>query len=180
MPKNYTVAYNHPSGASATFTYENGEMSALARGLDAEQFWTFKQVKAYLLRNDDDDLTIASQMMAKLGFTAHMMQPLPGLLASEPVARSSALASTEDESIIRYRRLPGFDVGTSKVNTVSEIHWREGDNLPPPPPRTPLAREVSQSVAESTPIVQWNPTGKKPQTVSEIHWREGDAGQEGT
>ncbi|MBA3824898.1 MAG: hypothetical protein H0X24_13505 [Ktedonobacterales bacterium] len=55
MATNYTVIYTHPSGGTATFIYEDGELSSLAKGLDAEQFWVFKQVKSLLLRNDEGD-----------------------------------------------------------------------------------------------------------------------------
>ncbi|MGO8946809.1 MAG: hypothetical protein ACLQUY_03905 [Ktedonobacterales bacterium] len=70
MPENYEVVYTHPSGATATFTRHDGELDALAKGLDAEQFWVFKNVKSLLVRNDDGDLNDSNQQMRAIGFTA--------------------------------------------------------------------------------------------------------------
>ena len=40
------------------------------KGLDSEQFWVFKNVKALLARNDPGDLREAQRMMEGMGFTA--------------------------------------------------------------------------------------------------------------
>ena len=59
MPENYEVIYTHPSGATATFIRQDGELDALAKGLDAGQFWVFKNVKSLLVRNDAGDRRLA-------------------------------------------------------------------------------------------------------------------------
>lgn len=179
MPKNYTVVFSHPSGASATFIYENGELSSLAKGLDAEQFWVFKQVKAYLLRNEEDDIAISTKMMADHGFTAQVMQPLPDLLAPIQEARAPVSAELEDEEpVIRYRRTPdAANDYPDAAQTVSEIHWREGNVTPTLPPhrQPPVAVPAGARVAGAAGSVKaWHPTEGPAQTVSEIHWREGD------
>ena len=70
MPENYEVIYTHPSGATATFIRQDGELDALAKGLDAGQFWVFKNVKSLLVRNDAGDLEESTRLMAGIGFTA--------------------------------------------------------------------------------------------------------------
>jgi len=89
MPENYEVVYTHPSGATAIFTRHDGELDALAKALDAEQFWVFKNVKALLVRNDAGDLEESNQLMREIGFTANVRvitQPAPTIpLAREPV-----------------------------------------------------------------------------------------------
>jgi hypothetical protein len=87
MPENYEVIYTHPGGATATFIRQGGELDALAKGLDAEQFWVFKQVKALLVRNDAGDLEEASRLMASVGFTAHVRE----LVAPQPAPSTAAL-----------------------------------------------------------------------------------------
>jgi hypothetical protein len=87
MPENYEVIYTHPGGATATFIRQGGELDALAKGLDAEQFWVFKQVKALLVRNDAGDLDEANRLMASVGFTAHVRE----LVAPQPVRSTSEL-----------------------------------------------------------------------------------------
>jgi hypothetical protein len=176
MPRNYTVVFSHPSGASATFIYENGELSSLAKGLDAEQFWVFKQVKAHLLRNEEDDIARATKMMADQGFTAQIMQPLPDLLAPIQEARAP-VAVEEEEPAIRYRRPPGVGDFSHPAQTVSEIHWREADVKPTLPPhrQPPVSVPAGAHAAEADETVkEWQPTDGPAQTVSEIHWREGD------
>jgi hypothetical protein len=74
MPENYEVVYTHPSGARATFVRHDGELDALAKSLDAEQFWVFKNVKALLVRNESGDLDEASRLMAEIGFTPAVRQ----------------------------------------------------------------------------------------------------------
>jgi hypothetical protein len=70
MADNYEVIFTHPTGATATFVRQGGELDALAKGLDSEQFWVFKNVKALLARNDPGDLREAQRMMEGMGFTA--------------------------------------------------------------------------------------------------------------
>jgi hypothetical protein len=173
MPANYTVIYSHPSGATATFIYENGELSALAKGLDAEQFWVFKQVKALLLRNEEDDLDLASRMMAEHGFAVHVMRPLPDLLAPVVPTAPSALPLEEDDGV-RYRSLPQLEVIAPR-HIVDEIHWREGEGRPetPPPHRAPPV-PVPARAAPLPPAPQWEPSAPPPRPVDEIHWREGN------
>ena len=70
--EDYEVVYTHPSGATAIFTRQDGSLDAVARGLDSEQFWVFKNVKALLVRNEEDDLGEATRLMAGIGFTARV------------------------------------------------------------------------------------------------------------
>jgi hypothetical protein len=81
MAEDYEAVYTHPSGAMAIFTRRGGSLDAVARGLDAEQFWVFKNVKALLVRNDEEDLAEATRQMAAIGFGAQVrtLEPLaPG------------------------------------------------------------------------------------------------------
>jgi hypothetical protein len=89
MRENYEVIYTHPGGAVATFTRRDGELDALAKGLDAEQFWVFKNVKALLARNDAGDLDEATRLMSGIGFTGmvrDIVAPVAAAPAREPVA----------------------------------------------------------------------------------------------
>lgn len=70
MSENFEVVYTHPSGATATFIRHDGELDALAKALDAEQFWVFKNVKTLLVRNDEGDLAESNRLMRQIGFTA--------------------------------------------------------------------------------------------------------------
>jgi hypothetical protein len=89
MPENYEVIYTHPSGATATFVRQDGELDALAKGLDAGQFWVFKNVKALLVRNDEGDLEASNRLMAEIGFMPHVRV----ITAPEPAAvREAAFA----------------------------------------------------------------------------------------
>jgi hypothetical protein len=98
MPENYEVIYTHPGGATATFVRQGGELDALAKGLDSEQFWVFKQVKALLARNDLGDLGEANRMMAGIGF-ANMVKeitlaaPAPSVAAMRAEAFAGAAAA---------------------------------------------------------------------------------------
>ena len=88
MPENYEVIYTHPSGATATFIRQDGELDALAKGLDAGQFWVFKNVKALLVRNDETDLEESNRLMAGIGFTPlvrEIVTPRPVEVAPQPV-----------------------------------------------------------------------------------------------
>ncbi len=88
MPENYEVVYAHPGGATATFIRHEGELDALAKALDAEQFWVFKNVKSLLVRNEPGDLDEANRLMREIGFTPSvrvLTAPVP-VAAREPVA----------------------------------------------------------------------------------------------
>jgi hypothetical protein len=88
MPENFEVIYTHPSGATATFIRQDGELDSLAKGLDAGQFWVFKNVKTLLVRNDSGDLDESNRMMAGIGFAAHVREivaPRPVEVAPQPV-----------------------------------------------------------------------------------------------
>jgi hypothetical protein len=88
MPENYEVVYTHPSGATAIFTRHDGELDALAKSLDSEQFWVFKNVKALLVRNDAGDLEESNRLMREIGFTANVQvttRPAAVAVAREPV-----------------------------------------------------------------------------------------------
>lgn len=172
MPRDFTVIYTHPRGATATFIYQGGELSALAKGLDAEQFWVFKQVKALLLRNEEHDLRLASRMMADYGFTAQVSQPLPDLLA--PIAPARPAIRRAEDRPVTFRPPPRGDFPTANgiAGQISEMHWREA--TPPselPPHRAkPLPMPVATPESDETPIVAWKPT--PIHQISEIRWRE--------
>lgn len=88
MPENFEVIYTHPSGATATFIRQDGELDALAKGLDAGQFWVFKNVKALLVRNEESDLAESNRLMAGIGFTPHVREivaPRPAEAVPQPV-----------------------------------------------------------------------------------------------
>jgi hypothetical protein len=95
MAENYEVYYTHPSGATATFVRQGGELDALAKGLDSEQFWVFKNVKALLARNDPGDLQEANALMSAIGFTATVREITPAQPATSVAAlREEAFAGT--------------------------------------------------------------------------------------
>ena len=103
MPDNYEVIYTHPTGATATFVRQGGELDALAKGLDSEQFWVFKQVKSILARNDPGDLAEANRMMAGIGFLPMVHEitparPAPSVAAmrAEALAGATAAAPAEE------------------------------------------------------------------------------------
>ncbi len=91
MRENYEVIYTHPGGAVATFTRQDGELDALAKGLDAEQFWVFKNVKSLLARNDAGDLEEATRLMSAIGFTSVVRDIVAPTPAVAP-AREAAVA----------------------------------------------------------------------------------------
>lgn len=72
MLEDYEAVYTHPSGATAIFTRHDGSLDAVARGLDSEQFWVFKNVKSLLIRNEEDDLDQATRLMGGIGFTGRV------------------------------------------------------------------------------------------------------------
>lgn len=90
MAENFEVVYTHPGGATATFIRHDGELDALAKGLDSEQFWVFKNVKSLLVRNESGDLEESNRLMARVGFTPVVRV----ITAPEPafVSRSIELA----------------------------------------------------------------------------------------
>ena len=94
MPENFEVTYSHPDGASATFFRHDGELDAVAKSLDAEQFWVFKQVKALLVRNDEDDLSQSNDLMRAIGFTSQVrvITAPPVLVLSQPAVDESEFA----------------------------------------------------------------------------------------
>ncbi len=176
MPANYTVIFTHPSGATATFIYEDGELSALAKGLDAEQFWLFKQVKALLLRNEEGDLELAEAVMAKAGFTAQVTRPLPDLLAPPTPVRHKAATPEEAPVPVHYRSLhtdeflPFRRYGTSH----GEVHWRESEPPPaaPPPHRAPaMTVPATTDQSPQQEVKEWS-VPRVSTSHGEIHWRE--------
>jgi hypothetical protein len=99
MPENYEVMYTHPGGATATFIRHDGELDALAKGLDAEQFWVFKNVKALLVRNEPDDLEEASRQMRQIGFiptVRELKAPVPAAVAQP--AYAAVVAGAEEHA----------------------------------------------------------------------------------
>lgn len=91
MAENYEVVYTHPGGAMATFTRQDGELDALAKGLDAEQFWVFKNVKSLLARNEMGDLEEATRLMGGIGFSARVRELAAPVAVAAP-SRQPAVA----------------------------------------------------------------------------------------
>jgi hypothetical protein len=107
MRENYEVIYTHPGGAVATFTRQDGELDALAKGLDAEQFWVFKNVKSLLARNDAGDLQEATRLMSAIGFTGmvrEIVAPEPATVAAPAAA---AVAAHGAEAGAPHIHMPG-------------------------------------------------------------------------
>ena len=97
MPENYEVIYTHPGGATATFIRHDGELDGLAKGMDAERFWVFKNVESLLVRNETDDLAEASRQMRQLGFVASVREikaPVAAA-AAEPAYAAVAVGAEE-------------------------------------------------------------------------------------
>jgi hypothetical protein len=92
MLENYEVVYTHPGGAVATFTRQDGELDALAKGLDAEQFWVFKNVKSLLARNESGDLEEATRLMGGIGFSARVRE-ITAPVAAAPAGEAAAFAA---------------------------------------------------------------------------------------
>src|SRR5579884_2819746 len=95
MAENYEVVYTHPSGATATFIRHDGELDALAKALDSEQFWVFKNVKSLLVRNEPGDLDEANRLMRAIGFTPNVRvitrpEPIPALVREAAVEAEPA------------------------------------------------------------------------------------------
>lgn len=99
MPENYEVIFTHPGGATATFIRHDGELDALAKALDAEQFWVFKNVKALLVRNEAEDLDEAQRLMSQIGFTANVrVIRRPVAVPVEEPAYAAAMAGLEEHA----------------------------------------------------------------------------------
>jgi hypothetical protein len=97
MAENYEVVYTHPSGATATFIRHDGELDALAKALDSEQFWVFKNVKSLLVRNEAGDLDEANRLMREIGFTPNVRvitrpEPVPALVREPAIEAATAEA----------------------------------------------------------------------------------------
>ncbi len=106
MLENYEVVYTHPGGAVATFTRQDGELDALAKGLDAEQFWVFKNVKSLLARNESGDLQEATRLMGGIGFSARVREIVAPVAPVAP-SREPALAVPAAEAHAPGIHLPG-------------------------------------------------------------------------
>lgn len=99
MPENYEVIFTHPGGATATFIRHDGELDALAKALDAEQFWVFKNVKSLLVRNESDDLNEAQRLMSQIGFSASVrVITRPVAVAVEEPEYAAAMAGVEEHA----------------------------------------------------------------------------------
>jgi len=106
MLENYEVVYTHPGGAVATFTRQDGELDALAKGLDAEQFWVFKNVKSLLARNESGDLEEATRLMGGIGFSARVREIVAPVATAEP-AREPVTVAAPAEAHTPGIHLPG-------------------------------------------------------------------------
>jgi hypothetical protein len=106
MRENYQVIYTHPGGAVATFTRQDGELDALAKGLDAEQFWVFKSVKSLLARNEESDLEESNRMMSAIGFSAVVRDIIAPIPAAAP-GREAAYAPQAAETAAHGIHMPG-------------------------------------------------------------------------
>jgi hypothetical protein len=107
MLENYEVVYTHPGGAVATFTRQAGELDALAKGLDAEQFWVFKNVKSLLVRNEEGDLEQATRLMGGIGFSARVREIIAPVAAVTPARAPVAVAPAAVEAHAPGIHLPG-------------------------------------------------------------------------
>jgi len=152
MPENYEVIYAHPGGAIATFVRQAGELDSLAKGLDAEQFWVFKNVKSLLARNDAGDLQESNRLMASIGFVPSVRV----ITAPEPVAAA---------------------IAREPIYAVAETH-AHGVHLPGPS-YWPLALAISIMVAftgflvwgsDGTFMIAWTGIGLAGALISMIGW----------
>ncbi len=116
MPEDYEAVYTHPGGATAVFTRRDGSLDAVARGLDSEQFWVFKNVKALLVRNDEGDLQEASRLMAAAGFTAHVR-------TLEPVAVGAAVAAPALASAPAYAAIERAEAHGAHPHAPAPSYW---------------------------------------------------------
>lgn len=107
MSENYEVIYTHPGGAVATFTRLGAQLDALAKGLDSEQFWVFKNVKNLLARNESGDLQEATRLMSGIGFTAKVREITAPVAAAVATRESAAVAAPAAEAHAPGIHLPG-------------------------------------------------------------------------
>ena len=107
MLENYEVVYTHPGGAVATFTRQGGELDALAKGLDAEQFWVFKNVKSLLARNEEGDLGLATSQMGAIGFSARVREIVTPVAAPATPVRAPVAGAPAVEAHPAGIHLPG-------------------------------------------------------------------------
>ena len=107
MSENYEVIYTHPGGAVATFTRLGAQLDALAKGLDSEQFWVFKNVKSLLVRNEEGDLQQATSLMAGIGFSARVREIVTPVAGAAAVAAAPAAAAPAVEAHPAGIHLPG-------------------------------------------------------------------------
>ncbi|HLY31560.1 MAG TPA: hypothetical protein VKQ36_11055 [Ktedonobacterales bacterium] len=127
--ENYEVVYTHPGGAVITFTRQDGELDSLAKGLDSEQFWVFKNVKALLARNDEGDLDEATRLMAGLGFTGRVRELSDLTSAQSSPAREAAQALAETPETHGHIHLPGPSLwpvmlaGSVMITLVGLLFW---------------------------------------------------------
>jgi hypothetical protein len=133
MPDNFEVIYSHPSGATATFVRQGGELDALAKGLDSEQFWVFKNVKSLLARNEPGDLAEANRLMSGIGFT-----PLVREITPAQPARSAA--AMRDEALAGAAAVPAAATAHGAVEEHAGPHE-------PQPSYWPLLLAIWASVA---------------------------------
>jgi hypothetical protein len=124
MPENYEVVYTHPGGATAHFVRQGGELDSLAKGLDTEQFWVFKQVKALLARNEPGDVAEANRMMASIGF-----QPLVKEIT--PAAPAPGVAAMRSEAFAGTAGTAGTTTG-AEAQPVAAGHGAEAHHGPQP------------------------------------------------
>ncbi|HEX8033442.1 MAG TPA: hypothetical protein VF510_06325, partial [Ktedonobacterales bacterium] len=89
--------------ATATFIRHDGELDALAKALDAEQFWVFKNVKTLLVRNDEGDLAESNRLMSQIGFTATVRE----LVTPQAVAVAEPVFAVEPAEAHAGPHLPG-------------------------------------------------------------------------
>jgi hypothetical protein len=97
MPENYEAIYTHPGGATATFIRHDGELDALAKGLDADQFWVFKNVKSLLVRNEPGDLADASRQMRQIGFVPSVREITTPVAVAVAEPAFAAIAAGAEE-----------------------------------------------------------------------------------
>ena len=130
MAEDYEAVYTHPSGAMAIFTRRGGSLDALARGLDSEQFWVFKNVKALLARNDPGDLREAQRMMEGLGFTAMVREitVAPDLAAMREEVFAGTAAAAEHGAHAHVPQpsfWPVLVAASAAVTLIGGMFWTE-------------------------------------------------------
>jgi hypothetical protein len=121
MPEDYEVVYSHPGGATAVFTRREGSLDAVARGLDSEQFWVFKNVKALLVRNDEGDLEEATRQMAAIGFGARVRRLEPALVGA--AAGAGAAVATAPAPAGAYGALEHEEAHAGHLHGPAPSYW---------------------------------------------------------